>query len=292
MTKTDKFSRPRSFLGKIKSFFDRGDIKEYLDELEELLISADIDMDIVDEMSELLEKNKLKTYEEAAGFLKKEFEKKLSHDGAGLEIKAPLHILLLTGINGSGKTSTAAKLAWLFKKKGKKVMFAAADTFRAAAIQQLASWAEKLGVELISGMENADPASVVYDAVMKAKKDRADLLIVDTAGRLHTKKNLMQELEKIKKIAMREVAEENIDAYIIIDANTGKNAYMQAKEFNACIKLSGIVLTKFDSSAKGGSVIGIRSGLNLPVKYITFGETSADIEEFSARKFTDELFEI
>jgi len=291
MNSGKKYAKPRSFLLKIKSFFEKGDIREYLDEIEEVLIGADIDPAISGEMTEMLKEKTIKTYEEAVLFLKEEFINRLADDTPGVETRSPLHIFILAGINGGGKTTTAAKLAALFGKKGKKVMFAAADTFRAAAIQQLEAWGRRLGIETVSGMENADPASVVYDAVLKAKKDKADILIVDTAGRLHTKKNLMQELEKIKKVILREVPDENTDTYIIVDANTGKNAYMQAKEFDASLKLTGVILTKFDSSSKGGSVIAIRSGLGIPVKYITFGESPEDIEEFSARKFADELFE-
>ncbi len=285
-----KFSKPRSFLDKIRDLFTGKEAAACIEDIEQSLIEADIDLAIVDETVELIKKNRIKSYEEARVFLKKVFTEKLSDSSVKREIKG-LYIIVLVGINGAGKTTAASKLASYYLSKNKKVMMAAADTFRAAAIEQLETWGNRLGVAVIKGRENGDPAAVVYDAVVQAKKSQTDVLIVDTAGRLHTKSNLMQEIVKIKKVILKEVEEESVDTFIIIDANIGKNGYIQAKEFNEAMKLTGVVLTKFDSSAKGGSIIHIKSDLGLPVKFITFGENTGDIEEFSAKRFVDEMFD-
>jgi fused signal recognition particle receptor len=285
----EKFSKPASFLGKIRDFFTGGNVKEYIDDIEAALIEADIDMSIVGHMVEMLKKEKLRTFEDAKEFLKSEFEAKLT-GGPQAMMDSSLHVIILAGINGGGKTTAAAKLANMFKKAGKKTLLVAADTFRAAAIEQLEEWGRRIGVEVVRGAENSDPASVVYDGLSIAKKQNTDVLIIDTAGRLHTKLNLMQEIIKIRRLIGKEVKDENVDSFIIVDANIGKNAYVQAKEFHDAIKLTGVVLTKFDSSAKGGSIIHIRSDLNLPVRYITFGESLENIEEFNPRKFVEELF--
>jgi fused signal recognition particle receptor len=285
----NSFSKPHSFLDKLKKIFSKGPAKEHLDDLEETLVEADIDLEITGELLDKLKDEKISSYEDAKNYLKDEFILKLKTSTP--EQKRPKKAILLVGINGAGKTTTAAKLANLFKKQGKKVIFAAADTFRAAATEQLDSWAQKAGIEIVTGPDNGDPAAVAFDAAVKAKKENADHLIIDTAGRLHTKTNLMQELAKVKRVVLKEIPESDTDAYIIIDANTGKNAYNQAKEFNTSITLTGVILTKFDSSAKGGAIIKISHDLNLPIKYITFGENMEDISEFDGREFVESLFE-
>jgi len=285
-----KFSKPRSFLDKIKKFFTGNDVSECLEDIEQCLIEADIDLAIVEQTVEMIKKNRIKSFEEARLFLKREFAQKLADPGGHYE-KTGLHVIVLVGINGGGKTTAASKLASYYGDKGKKVMMVAADTFRAAAIEQLEMWGKRLGVPVIKGDENSDPAAVVYDGIAEAKKTGVDVLLVDTAGRLHTKTNLMQEITKIKKVILKEVPESALDIFIIVDANIGKNAYVQAREFNEALNLTGVILTKFDSSAKGGSIIHIKADLGIPVKFLTFGEQIEDIEEFSAQRFVNEMFD-
>jgi len=286
-----RFSKPRTFLDRLKGIFKPGNVKEYIEDIEAALYEADIDISIVDELSRELREEKLSGYEQAAEYLRKIFREKLTEKEPSAAEKEPLYVILLTGMNGGGKTTTAAKLANLYKNEGKTVVLCAADTFRAAAIEQLASWGEKLGVTTIKGTENGDPAAAAFDSVVKAKAMKADVLIIDTAGRLHTKANLMQELQKVKRVVLREVPERAVDSFLIVDANIGKNAYVQAREFNSALGLTGVILTKFDSSAKGGSIIHIKADLNLPVRFLGFGEGVNDIERFSAERFTAELFD-
>jgi fused signal recognition particle receptor len=285
----NNFSKPRTFLDKLKKIFSKGPAGEQIDELEETLIEADIDLDIVGELLDKLKDEKISSYDDAKNFLKNEFVLKLKP--SSLEKKLPGKVILLVGMNGAGKTTTAAKLANILVKQGKKVLFAAADTFRAAAIEQLETWAGRGGIGIIKGTEGGDPAAVAFDAVQKAKKENFDHVIIDTAGRLHTKTNLMQELAKIKRVVSKDIPGDEIETLIVIDANTGKNAYNQAKEFNSAMSLDGVILTKFDSSAKGGSIIRIRHELDLPIKYMTFGENVEDISEFNADEFVEGLFE-
>jgi fused signal recognition particle receptor len=284
------FLAPRSFLEKIKAAFSAGLAGERLDELEQAMIEADIDLPIVDQILGQMKAGKISSYEEAKILLRKHFAGRLS---GGVKRDGPraAEVILLVGMNGTGKTTTAAKLANLYKKSGKKVLFIAADTFRAAATEQLEAWAGRAGVDIIKGMDGADPASVVFDGIAAAKRGGHNSIIVDTAGRLHTKDNLMQELAKVKKIIVREMQGVPVETYLCIDANTGKNSFAQAKQFAGSIGLTGIILTKFDSSSKGGSVVRIKSELNLPVVYYTFGEKIGDIEVFNAEKFVEKLFE-
>jgi fused signal recognition particle receptor len=285
------FSGPKSFLDKIKSVFSGKTPNEHIEELEQAMIEADIDLGITEELVNGLKSEKIHSFESTKEFLKEHFMAKLAQGGGKKpHPQAPL-VILLAGINGAGKTTTAAKLAALYKKDGKKVMFIAADTFRAAAAEQLEAWAGSTGVDIIRGMDGADPASVVFDGLVAAKKAGHDTVIIDTAGRLHTKGNLMQELLKIKKIIIREMPAAGLEILIIVDANTGKNAFAQAKQFDETLGLTGAILTKFDSTSKGGSVIRIRSELGLPILYYTFGEKVEDIEEFNAEKFVERLFE-
>ena len=199
-------------------------------------------------------------------------------------------VLLIIGVNGVGKTTSVGKLAGIFKSQGKKVVLAAADTFRAAASEQLTMWAERAGVELIGGQEGADPASVVYDAVAAAKSRNADILICDTAGRLHNKKNLMEELRKIYRILEKNYPEAYLETLVVLDGTTGQNALAQAREFSSVANVNGIILTKLDGTAKGGIAIAIQSELDIPVKYIGVGEKIDDLQKFDADAFVDALF--
>ena len=200
-------------------------------------------------------------------------------------------MVLMIGVNGVGKTTSVGKLAGQLKAKGKKVILAAADTFRAAAIEQLTEWSNRAGVEIIAGQEGGDPASVVFDAVNAAKARKADVLICDTAGRLHNKKNLMEELRKINRIIEREFPEAYRETLIVLDGTTGQNALVQAKQFAEVADISGIVLTKLDGTARGGIAIAIQSEMNIPVKYIGIGEQIDDLQKFDADSFVDALFE-
>ena len=197
----------------------------------------------------------------------------------------------MIGVNGVGKTTSVGKLAGQFKNNGKKVILAAADTFRAAAIEQLTEWANRAGVELISGQEGGDPAAVVYDAVNAAKARKADILLCDTAGRLHNKKNLMEELRKINRIIEREYPDAHRETLVVLDGTTGQNALAQAKQFGEVADITGIILTKLDGTAKGGIAIAIQSELHVPVKYIGIGEQIDDLQKFDADQFVDALFE-
>jgi fused signal recognition particle receptor len=283
----NSFVKPRTFLEKLRNIFSAGPAKEHLDELEETLIEADIDLEIITGIVEALKRGKISDYEGAKELLRGIFSDSLRPAAANEPEKK---VIILAGINGAGKTTTAAKLAWFFSGKGEKVIFAAADTFRAAAIEQLEAWAKKTGTQIIRGFDGGDPAAVVFDSVKKAKNSLCDRLIIDTAGRLQNKSNLMQELGKIKKVILKEYPEEQIETLLVIDANTGKNAFNQAKEFNEAVKLTGVILTKFDSSAKGGSILRITHELKLPVKYITYGENMEAISEFDPEEFVDKLF--
>ena len=201
-------------------------------------------------------------------------------------------VVLVIGVNGVGKTTSVGKLADIYKRRGKKVLIAAADTFRAAAYDQLKVWSERAGVEMIAGAEGADPASVVYDAVNAAKARHADILLCDTAGRLHNKKNLMEELKKINRILEKEYADAYRETLVVLDATTGQNALNQAREFSECADITGIILTKMDGTAKGGIAVAIHSELGIPVKYIGVGETIEDLQKFDSNQFVNALFEI
>ncbi|MCX8093009.1 MAG: signal recognition particle-docking protein FtsY [Candidatus Goldbacteria bacterium] len=279
-----------SFLDKIKNFFSSADFTE-IESLEQVLLEADIDVAIVDSLMENLKNKKINNYNDAAEFLKKYFISELSDTDTYDNFLTSFSVIMLVGINGSGKTTTAAKLAYFFKKSGKKILFIAGDTFRAAATQQLEIWAEKTGVEIIKGREGADPSSVIFDGLSHAKKGNYDLIIIDTAGRVHTKQNLMAEIEKIKRTVLKFIDEKNLFCFLVIDANTGKNSFNQAKMFNEVLKLKGLILTKMDSNSKAGSIVKIKKELGLPVRFITFGEKPEDIEKFNAKDFVERLFE-
>ncbi len=267
---------------------------DFYEELEELLIMGDLGINtttsVLDNLKEKVKELKIKEPSECRQLLidsiKEQME--LSEDAYDFENKKS--VVLLIGVNGVGKTTSVGKLAGQLKANGKKVMVAAADTFRAGAIEQLTEWANRAGVDIISQSEGSDPAAVVYDAVLSAKARNVDVLICDTAGRLHNKKNLMEELRKINRIIDREYPDAHRETLVVLDGTTGQNAMAQAKQFNEVADITGIVLTKLDGTAKGGIAIAIHSELGIPVKYIGIGEQIDDLQKFDANDFVNALF--
>lgn len=286
-----------AFVGKINNLF-RSFAKvdeELLEELEEILISADIGVEvteqIIDDLREKIKDDHITDPEETKKILF-DMLKDMIGDGESIaENDGAMTVILVIGVNGVGKTTSIAKIANVMKKRGKKVVLAAADTFRAAAIDQLCVWADRIGVDLIKQTEGSDPAAVVFDAAAAAKKREADVLIVDTAGRLHNKKNLMAELAKINRVIDRELPDAVRETLLVLDATTGQNALIQAKEFKNAAEITGLVLTKLDGTAKGGIVISIKHELGIPVKFIGVGEKVDDLEVFNADEFISALFE-
>ena len=292
LTKTKK-----AFVAGIDAIFgsyrDVGD--ELFEELEELLITSDVGaettMEILDALHEKIHDERITDPEEAKNAL---FDILRESVGEGEPIRledGKMTVILVIGVNGVGKTTSIAKIANVMKQSGKKVLLAAADTFRAAAIDQLGVWADRVGVELISQSEGSDPAAVGFDAAAAAKKRGTEVLIIDTAGRLHNKKNLMNELEKIDRVITRELPDSVRETLLVLDATTGQNAVVQAKEFKNAADISGLVLTKLDGTAKGGIVISIKRELGIPVKFIGVGEKVDDLQPFSAEEFVTALFE-
>ena len=286
-----------NFFGKVDDLFKKF-VKvdeELLEELEELLITADVGMGATDEIIESLRDrirdDRIKNPDDAREALK-EILIEMIGEGEPLNIDNELSVLLIIGVNGVGKTTSIAKIAKLLKRDHKKVILAAADTFRAAAIDQLGVWADRVGAELIKHTEGSDPAAVVFDAVSAAKTRKADVLIIDTAGRLHNKKNLMDELAKINRVIDRELPNAKRDTLLVLDSTTGQNAVNQAKEFKNSANITGLILTKLDGTAKGGIVFSIKKELGIPVKFICVGEKEDDLEKFNAEDFVKALFEI
>lgn len=267
--------------------------EDLLEELEELLIMADTGVataeEIIDRLRQKLRDERITDGEAAREALRQILIEEIG-EGEPLRLGTTPSVILMIGVNGVGKTTSVAKLAALLKREGKRVVLAAADTFRAGAIDQLQVWAERVGVDLIRQNEGADPAAVVYDAVNAAKSRRADVLIVDTAGRLHNKKNLMDELAKIDRVLSRELPDADRDTLLVLDATTGQNAVNQAKEFKNAAPITGLVMTKLDGTAKGGIVFSIKRELNIPVKFICVGEKVDDLETFSPDDFVNALF--
>lgn len=268
--------------------------EDMLEELEELLIMADVGVapteKIIDALRERIKDDRISDTEAAREALIDILKNEIG-EGEPLRLGTKPSVVLVIGVNGVGKTTSIAKIAASLKRGGKKVILAAADTFRAAAIDQLQVWADRVGVELIKHTEGSDPAAVVYDAAAAAKKRDADVLIIDTAGRLHNKKNLMDELAKIDRVISRELPGCDRDTLLVVDATTGQNAISQAKEFKNAADITGLVLTKLDGTAKGGIVFSIKEELGIPVKYICVGEQVDDLEQFSADDFVRALFE-
>ena len=264
------------------------------DELEEILITADVGVgtteEILDRLRDAVKQKKLTEPEDARQALM-DILAEMIGEGEPLDLSTSPAVVLVIGVNGVGKTTSIAKIANLLKKDGKKVMIAAADTFRAAAIDQIAVWADRVGVELIRQAEGSDPAAVVYDAVNAAKTRKADVLIIDTAGRLHNKKNLMDELAKINRVIGRELPNAARETLLVLDATTGQNAVIQAKEFKTAADITGLILSKLDGTAKGGIVFSIKEELNIPVKFICVGEQIDDLQFFHAEDFVRALFD-
>ena len=269
--------------------------EDFYEELEEILIMADIGVNttekIIENLREKVKEQKIKEIAVCRQLLIDSIKEQMRVNETAYEFENSRSVVLLIGVNGVGKTTSVGKLAGQLKAQGKKVIVAAADTFRAAAIEQLTEWANRANVEIISGQEGGDPASVVYDAVNAAKARKADILICDTAGRLHNKKNLMEELKKINRIIDREFPDAHRETLVVLDGTTGQNALAQAKQFGEVAELTGIVLTKLDGTAKGGIAIAIQSEMNIPVKYIGIGEKIDDLQKFNADSFVDALFE-
>lgn len=268
--------------------------EDLFDELEEALITSDIGVEtstrIIAGVRKKVKENRITNPAEVRDLLKQEVLEILSESEEGLVSEPSPVVITVIGVNGVGKTTSIGKIANMLKKDGRKVLLAAGDTFRAAAIDQLEVWSRRVGVELIKQAEGSDPAAVVFDAVQAAKARKADVLICDTAGRLHTKKNLMEELKKVSRIIDREMPGTGRENLLVLDATTGQNAVSQAKTFSESAEVSGIVLTKLDGTAKGGIVIAIKSELNIPVKLIGVGESVDDLQPFNPKEFVDALF--
>ena len=268
---------------------------DFYEELEEILIMGDLGvhatMDIIEDLKEKVKKNHIKEPVDCKQFLIESIKEQMDVGEAAYEFEHQTSVVLVIGVNGVGKTTTIGKLAGKLREQGKKVVvLAAADTFRAAAGEQLKEWAHRAEADLIGGQEGSDPAAVVYDAVAAAKSRKADVLLVDTAGRLHNKKNLMEELRKINRVLEREYPEAHRETLIVLDGTTGQNALAQAKEFKDVTDISGIVLTKMDGTAKGGIAVAIQAELGIPVKYIGVGESIDDLQKFNSDDFVNALF--
>ncbi|MBQ3099912.1 MAG: signal recognition particle-docking protein FtsY [Clostridia bacterium] len=268
--------------------------EDFLEELEEILICADTGMDttteIIDTLRAKIKEDRISGSDDVLLALK-EIMADLIGEGGTLMLDSAPSVILVIGVNGVGKTTSIAKIANNLKKDGKKVLLCAADTFRAAAIDQLQIWADRCGVDIIKHTEGADPAAVVYDAANAAKSRKSDVLIIDTAGRLHNKKNLMDELAKISRVLDRELPDSTRETLLVLDATTGQNAINQAKEFTNAASITGLVLTKLDGTAKGGCILSIKKELGIPVKFIGVGEAIDDMEKFDTKEFVRALFD-
>ena len=268
--------------------------EDLLDELEELLIMSDVGVnsteEIIEKLRDEIKSGRLKEKEQVLETLKGILTDMIG-EGGQLDLSGAPTVILVIGVNGAGKTTSIGKISNRLIKSGKRVVVAAADTFRAAAIDQLAVWCERSGAELVRQNEGSDPAAVVFDAISYAKRRNADVLIVDTAGRLHNKKNLMNELEKINRVIDRELPASKRENLLVLDATTGQNAILQAKEFRNAASITGLVLNKLDGTAKGGIVISIKKELDIPVKFVGVGEKIDDMQEFDSVEFVNALFE-
>ncbi len=267
---------------------------DFYEELEETLIMGDLGvhttMEIIEDLKEKVKEQHIKEPIECRELLIQSIKEQMDVGETAYEFENRQSVVFVIGVNGVGKTTTIGKLAGKFRAQGKKVILGAADTFRAAAGEQLREWANRAQVEMIGGQEGSDPAAVVYDAVAAAKARRADILLCDTAGRLHNKKNLMEELKKINRVIDREFPDAYRETLVVLDATTGQNALAQAKEFNEVADITGVVLTKMDGTAKGGIAVAIQSELGIPVKYIGVGESIEDLQKFDADEFVNALF--
>lgn len=268
--------------------------EDFYEELEEILIMGDIGVkatgEILDKLREQVRENHIKEPADCKDFLIRNIKEQMQVGETAYDFEKEQSVVLVIGVNGVGKTTTVGKLAGKLKAQGRKVILAAADTFRAAAGEQLHEWANRAGVDVIGGKEGSDPASVIFDAVNAARARNADVLLCDTAGRLHNKKNLMEELKKINRIIDKEFPDAHRENLVVLDGTTGQNALQQAKEFGEAADLTGIILTKMDGTAKGGIAVAIQSELKIPVKYIGVGETIEDLQKFDADQFVNALF--
>lgn len=268
---------------------------DFYEEIEEILVMGDLGINatnnIIEDLKRQVAEKKIKDPQECKKLLMDSIKAQMAVGEAAYEFENRKSVVLVIGVNGVGKTTSVGKLAGKLKDQGKKVVLAAADTFRAAAGEQLTQWANRAGVELIGGQAGADPASVVYDAIAAAKARNADVLLCDTAGRLHNEKNLMDELHKIYRIIEREYPEAYLETLVVLDGTTGQNALLQARQFNEVADVTGIILTKLDGTAKGGIAVAIESELDIPVKYIGVGESIDDLQKFNSDEFVNALFD-
>ena len=269
---------------------------DFYEEIEEILIMGDIGVRtteaIIENLKKKVKENHIKEPAECKELLINSIKEQMDVGETAYRFEEEKSVVLMIGVNGVGKTTSVGKMAFKMKDQGKKVILAAADTFRAAAGNQLQEWANRAGVDMIGGQEGADPGAVVYDAVAAAKARNADVLLCDTAGRLHNKKNLMEELRKINKILEKEYADAFRETLVVLDATTGQNALEQARQFSEIADITGIILTKMDGTAKGGIAVAIQSELGIPVKYIGVGESIDDLQKFDSEEFVNALFEI
>ena len=278
----------------IFSSYDKID-DDFFEELEEILVMGDVGIgstqSILERLKKEIKENHIKEPAACKEYLIQSIKEQMKVEETDFDFLKETSVVMVIGVNGVGKTTTIGKMAALLKSQGKKVLIAAADTFRAAAGEQLEEWSNRAGVDIIKGVEGADPTSVLYDAVMAAKARHIDVLLCDTAGRLHNKKNLMEELKKMNRIIEREFPQAKQENLIVLDGTTGQNALVQAKEFSQAAPLTGIVLTKMDGTAKGGIAVAIQSELSIPVKFIGVGEAIDDLQVFDADRFVNALFD-
>ena len=285
------------FFSKLKNIFtSKSKVDDSIyEELEDLLLQSDVGLSMTTNLINQLEKevkaNKVDNTDEVYEILKRLMSEFLLSQDSKIYLKDnKINIILIVGVNGVGKTTTIGKLALKYKKLGKKVLLGAGDTFRAAAVEQLEEWAKRADVDIVKGREGADPASVVYDTLSRAEATKADVVIIDTAGRLHNKANLMRELEKINNIIKKKIGEQEYESLLVIDGTTGQNGFNQAKEFNSVTDLTGFIVTKLDGTAKGGIVFSVSEELKKPIKFIGLGEKIGDLIEFNAKDFVEAIF--
>lgn len=286
------------FFSRLKSIFSGHSAidEDFYEELEETLIMGDMGItateEVMEELRRQVKERHVKETEDCRELLKESIKEQMQVPEDAYDFENQQSVIMVIGVNGVGKTTSVGKLAAIYKKQGKRVLIAAADTFRAAAGEQLDEWAKRAGVEIISGAQGADPSSVIFDAVSAAKARNVDILLCDTAGRLHNKKNLMQELKKMNRIIDREFPDAHRENLVVLDGTTGQNALVQAREFGETADLTGIILTKMDGTAKGGIAVAIHAELDIPVKYIGVGEKLEDLRKFDVQEYVDGLLEM